>query len=389
MSFGLYIHIPYCEKRCAYCDFATYEPTDIMPFSEYFKLLKLELKNLHPLITEEITSIYFGGGTPSFVPPEYILSIIEEIAIQKIAVSDQCEKTIEINPASGSAARISRLVEIGFNRFSVGFQTSHAGHLKILNRAHKTSQSLEVLQYLLNNNLNFSTDLLFALPHQTVAELDEDIDFLLGFRPKHISPYCLTLSKSHPLTALQPLEDLQVEMFGLIYQRLTENGYRQYEISNFSLPGFESKHNLIYWTDQPYLGIGLSAHSYLKSIGPWGVRFWNSASPDQYRKNVVERPAGNLEAVNFYGEGREVLAKHQSVTDYCHTSLRISKGLSLDSVRIKYGSVVSGLIQRRLTLLSHQNLVQEVGSCWCLTRDGVLLSNRVFEALTILPEDKL
>lgn len=390
MSFGIYVHIPYCIQRCTYCDFATYEQYKILPPHKYVELLFEEIrqkKNYFP--ARPLDTLYFGGGTPSLIPSEFIVAIIQELAKHGYTTGPQTEITIEINPATVDEKKLAMYLSAGVNRFSVGAQTFEDRLLKMVHREHNAQQTLDTLALLRKYNLNFSFDILFALPSQSLDGLKQDVDIAIQQGAKHISPYCLTVPEGHPLSKGRPVEDDQVEMFEVISNRLVENGFRQYEISNFSLPGFESRHNILYWADEEYWGLGLSAHSYSKST-PWGLRFWNPSAIGEYEKQILSSNGLEFKGPETHlpKEQFESLKKHQSLTDFCHTSLRMLQGLNPEKLVSKFSPATAekvGLILRRLQ--AHKWVQIDDNGHWCLTKEGLLLSNQIFAQLTFLEDE--
>lgn len=388
MALGVYVHIPYCIQRCTYCDFATYEQSKILPPDHYVELLFKEIRQKHRYYSpQSLDTIYFGGGTPSLIPAHLIVSIIKELARFGFTTRPDTEITIEINPATINEEKLKIYLDNGINRFSVGAQTFDDRLLKMVNREHSAKQTLDTLDLLRRYNLNFSFDILFALPSQTVDGLKRDIKIAIEQGAKHLSPYCLTVPDGHPLSKGRPIEDEQVEMFDIIAEELAKNNFQQYEISNFSIPGFESRHNLLYWIDEPYWGLGLSSHSYSKD-SQWGTRYWNLNSIGEYQKQILEydgqelsNPAKHLPAAQY-----EVLEMHQALTDFCHTSMRLMRGLSQEQLAKKFPSMhqkVEGILDG----LKNKSWIQYDNEHWSLTREGLVLSNKVFQDLTFLPED--
>jgi oxygen-independent coproporphyrinogen-3 oxidase len=387
MSLGIYVHIPYCLQRCSYCDFATYEQSQIMPPKQYLQLLTeeiLQTKSFHA--GQAVSTIYFGGGTPSLLPADDIVYLLETLAKNGFAPGPEAEITIEINPATISPSKMQAYLRAGVNRFSVGAQTFDDALLKSVRREHDAAQTRETLSLLKSFNVNYSFDILFALPGQTVEGLKKDLDEVIQFRPNHVSPYCLTVPESHPLAKGRPLEDTQLEMFELISKILTAAGYERYEISNFCLKGFESKHNSLYWNGAEYWSLGLSAHSYAHR-GDWGIRYWNPSSLNDYealilknRGQVFKSPGANLPDANF-----ERLEIHQALTDFCHTRLRTTAGLSESELLLKFGIKIAPLIQGSLVHLTNEGLLTRSGKdSWRLTEQGLVVSNQVFSAFTYL-----
>lgn len=385
MKFGVYVHIPYCLQRCSYCDFATYVHTEIIPPQDYLLLLQSEIRRRANWIgPRPLDTLYFGGGTPSLVDPQIISAVIASLKESGFDLRPGAEVTIEINPATISDEKLDAYLAMGVNRFSVGAQTFNDDLLRSVRREHSSDDTRHTLDLLRSRNLNYSFDLLFALPGQTLAGLELDLNQVESYLPPHVSPYCLTVPESHPLAKLSLPEALQIEMFEMISSRLEAMGYAQYEISNFCRPGFESRHNSLYWDNDEYWGIGLSSHSYLLRE-KWGVRFWNPKNLDQYQKQKMDAQqiSSELDPEHF-----EVLERHQALTDYCHISLRRAQGLSLLALANRFGHSVMDLVQAEVDKMSEKGLLRQgPGGCFSLTKTGILMSNQVFSKLTFLEED--
>lgn len=389
MAFGVYIHIPYCIQRCTYCDFATYEQSKIMPPEKYVELLFKEIRQKHRYYTpQKLDTIYFGGGTPSLIPANLIVAIIKELGRFGFTTGPETEITIEINPATINEDKLKTYLDAGINRFSVGAQTFDDRLLKMVHREHSAKQTLETLELLRAHKLNFSFDILFALPSQTVEGLRKDVQIAMQQGASHISPYCLTVPDGHPLSKGRPLDEEQVEMFDLIAAELSKNGFQQYEISNFALPGRESRHNMLYWVDEPYWSLGLSAHSYSKE-SPWGTRYWNLNSIGEYEKQILAFDGQELSSPiqHLPSNQYEILEMHQALTDFCHTSMRLMRGLSRQQTEDKFPMEISTKVFAILDNLVKQSWVQYDKGHWSLTREGLVLSNRVFQELTFLKQD--
>ncbi len=379
---GVYIHIPYCLQRCTYCDFATYVHDEILPPEKYVELVKKEIslkKNIYSkkYAEKNLSTIYFGGGTPSLISADLIIDLISELSKQGFTTGPETEITIEINPATVDPHKLEKYLAAGVNRFSVGAQTFHDRLLKSVNREHNAKQTFETLKLLKGYGLNFSFDLLFALPTQTLAELESDVDTAVDLGSSHISPYCLTVPEGHPLSKNRPLEDEQIEMFNIIHKKLTAKKFNRYEISNYGLKNKESQHNLLYWKDKPYWGLGLSAHSYAKNT-TWGERFWNASNINIYEQDIL---SGEIKSKDSQ---IEILEKHQALTDFCHTSLRVSEGLSLKEIKTKFGSENIAEITQIANSLVQRSLLNQINESYQLTDSGIMISNQIFEKFTFL-----
>lgn len=384
--FGVYVHIPYCLQRCTYCDFATYVHTEIKPPEFYVEQVKKEILNRKNLFAaRDLSTLYFGGGTPSLIPAELIVELISELAKFGYTTGPATEVTIEINPATVDERKLEIYLNAGVNRFSVGAQSFSDRLLKMVHREHNSEQTIQTLELLKKYNLNFSFDLLFALPTQTPAELRNDVTIAVQLGSKHISPYCLTVPEAHPLSKNRPLDTEQIEMFQIIDSELTKNNFEQYELSNYAQRGFESKHNTIYWTDVEYWGLGLSAHSYSKLL-PWGTRFWNQNAFDIYTGQMQsETPLSGI--AQFPEKQKENLEKHQSLTDFCYTSLRLSSGLSVEKLVRKFGEPAAEMIKKIAEPLISSGHMRKAGAHLQLTASGLIISNQLFEKFTFLRED--
>ncbi len=388
MEIAVYVHIPYCLQRCRYCDFTTFEWNEILPPEEYVGLVREEIRRRHHFVPgRDLTSIYFGGGTPSLLSAELIVAILEELANAGFQKTAKTEVTIEINPATITEEKLAFYVAAGINRFSVGAQTFSDPLLTLCGRKHTADDTRKTLDLLASRNLNYSFDLLFALPGQTLADLDQDLIEVLRYSPPHLSGYCLTVPEGHPMSSGRPLENVQISMFERIEERLASVGILKYEISNFAKPGFESQHNLVYWQDRLYWGLGLSAHSYFPNIKN-GVRFWNPKVVADFKSQVNSSDARK----HFFSQGlpdsqQEHLRVHEALTDFCHMHLRITAGLSLSALRNKFGHLAVEHVLPRLERLKTGGLLEQPGDFMRLTARGQMVSNLVFAELLFSAEE--
>lgn len=361
----------------------------IIPPERYFQLVHQEIRQRAQFFPPApLHSLYFGGGTPSLVDSNFLKDTVSVLRQEGFELTSKSECTIEINPATVSEKKLNDYLDFGINRFSVGAQTFKDSLLKSVHREHNAQDTLNTLSLLRKYNLNFTFDILFGLPGQSLEDLRRDLEITMHQGAKHISPYCLTVPEGHPLSKIRPPEDEQIEMFELIHSTLLASGFEQYEISNYAIPGFESRHNLLYWQDQPYWGIGLSSHSY-SNESDWGLRFWNANNIKEYEKQIVaaeglhfKSPSQALPSGQF-----EILEKHQALTDFCHTSLRIHEGLSLDQVRLKFGAKVAAGVGAICQNLIQHGVLETHSNCYRLTRQGQFVSNQVFERLTFFADD--
>lgn len=389
MPLSVYVHIPYCLQRCRYCDFTTFEWKEILPPEQYVEQVIQEIRRRHHFWTEtEIATLYFGGGTPSLLAPELIVAICRELANVGFTFQDKAEITIEINPATLTEEKLETYLSAGINRFSVGAQTFNDQLLTMCGRKHSAAETRTTLDLL--KNYNYSFDLLFALPGQTLKDLSRDLEEVLQYRPPHLSAYCLTVPESHPMSIGRPPEREQIAMFAMIEREILKIGLKKYEISNFAKPGFESRHNGVYWRDQNYWGLGLSSHSYRRKSGTYGMRFWNPKSLKEYASQVNNEGESFESVLKDKSNAQfEKLAAHEALTDFCHMFLRTTAGMSENAVRQKFANVPLAWpeLEPRLQGLLQRELLMRVRGNWKLTREGQLLSNQVLEELTFLTAD--
>ncbi len=329
--------------------------------------------------SKKIKTLYFGGGTPSLLSLAQIEAILKQIR-SVYTFAENPEITLEINPGTLSLKDFKDLTNLGVNRFCLGLQTFNPSFLKACGREHSPKQTFKDLENMSSLDINFSVDLLFGLPNQSILDLNDDLDKLLEFNPKHVSPYNLTLPKQHFFNKNRPPDEIQIEMMKVITNRLQERQIFRYEISNYAQKSYESQHNKGYWEDLDYLGLGIGAHSYLKDSGNWGSRFWNTSSYSHYQKCVADETRPYQRA--------EVLKINESLTDFCHTLLRQTKGMHRQDLLLKFGqkSLPSELWES-LAKLEQKGLLSYKNNRWALTSTGFEMPNEVFRELCFLEED--
>ncbi|HOM72334.1 MAG TPA: radical SAM family heme chaperone HemW, partial [Armatimonadota bacterium] len=282
-----YVHIPFCRAKCFYCDFNSYPGRENL-FKDYVTALILEINRAEP-VEAELDSVYFGGGTPTILPPDALASVLDAIN-SRFGISGSAEVTVEANPGTVDASSISELCKAGFNRLSIGVQSFNDDILERIGRIHTTSEARSAIMQGRDAGFsNISIDLMYALPDQTIEDWQNTLDAALEISPEHISLYELTVEEGTVFGNLRrkcqinlPDEDLQIEMYTLAINSLTNAGYEHYEVSNFAKPGYRSRHNQVYWRNEPYFGFGAGASGY---IG--GTRYTNISSPDFYIERLL------------------------------------------------------------------------------------------------------
>lgn len=363
---GIYVHIPFCKKKCNYCDFISFS-CDEKIISDYFETLKKEIQN-YDIEKRKVSSIYFGGGTPSYPDSSFIVDILNTIK-EKFEVNEDCEITIEVNPGTVTKDKLADYKNAGFNRLSIGLQSTHDRLLKLIGRIHKFNDFLET--YNISKNVGFNNinvDLMLALPTQTEDELIQSINKVIDLNPNHISLYSLILEENTKLyEQVQNKElnlcdeELERKMYWKTKKILEENGYNHYEISNFSKKGFESKHNLACWNQEEYLGFGLAAHSYLN-----GKRFLNSESIDEYIKN-------NKIQIN---ETQDDLARRK---EFMLLGLRKIEGVSISEFERRFRINPLFYFRFEISKLTDEELIEVDLDNIKLTDKGLDLANKAFE----------
>lgn len=369
----LYIHVPFCRKKCHYCAFISKIPEN-NELIEYPALLIRELQ-FHTKVARPLESIYFGGGTPSLLKPEQVARLLEEIADQ-MDIKKEAEITLEANPGTVDEISLKAYRNAGINRISLGVQSFDDCFLTCLGRIHSTEQSRQAFQAARQAGFtNVSIDLIHSLPGQNLNQWRTELQRAVDLAPEHISIYGLTVEEGTPFAQMYPAdspeladEDLSADMYEYTDEFLTGSGFEHYEIANYARPGYRSRHNSGYWRRDGYLGLGVAAHSFLRD--GHGVRFSNPDSLEVYRQGVL---SGQLERIDELP-----LTEGEAMAEYMFLGLRLADGVSKHaferefgrSIDAAYGSVPTDLERLGLLLQSDEKLA--------LTRRGMLLSNRVF-----------
>ena len=341
---GLYIHIPFCKKKCNYCDFASY-PSCISRADEYIEALCREMQLYKG---EKLNTIYFGGGTPSILSSLQLGKILNSV-FGSFKVSQNAEITLEANPGTVDFKKAKEISSMGINRISLGAQSFSDSELKTLGRLHSSKDTLLAYSHFENAGItNISLDLMYALPGQTMSSLSTSIEQMLKLKPKHLSCYGLKIEDGTPFYSMlskgeikEKSDDEYADMYEMICRKFSSSGYVQYELSNFSIPDYESKHNVKYWSGKEYIGIGLGASSYYKDS-----RFTRTTDFNKY--------LNSFENSEFYK-----LSKEDKMSEYMFLSLRLTKrgavkeefkklfGMNIESI---YGGVISKHIKNGFIL---------------------------------------
>ena len=370
---GIYIHIPFCKRRCIYCDF--FSTTQSEKKSAYVHALCRELEMRKDYLEgEDIETIYLGGGTPSQLLREELEKIFNHI-YKVYPVKEDAEITLEANPDDLTPEYVAMLRQLPINRISMGIQTFQEETLKLLHRRHTAVQAIEAFRRCREAGFqNISIDLMYGLPGETLDTWRADLQQAIDLRPEHISAYHLIYEEGTALWKLREQhqveeadEDLSVSLFSTLIEQLSEAGYQHYEISNFSLPGLHSHHNSSYWTGKKYLGCGPSAHSFN------GVsRQWNVASLESYMKGVEE---GELDVEV------EELDLYTRYNDFVLTSIRTAWGMPLSKLRSDFGEELYRYCMRMAKPHLEQGVLEIGEDVLRLTRKGIFVSDGIMSDL--------
>lgn len=366
---GIYLHIPFCKRRCIYCDF--FSTTQSEKKSAYITALckELEIRKEY-LQNEPIETIYFGGGTPSQLEESDFNRIFNTIYKNYPIISNP-EITLEANPDDLIPPYISMLRTLPFNRLSIGIQTFNEDILKLLQRRHTAIQAKEAFYNCREAGFgNISIDLMYGLPGESISTWEYDLKQAVGMQPEHISAYHLIYEEGTVLWKLREEqrveeadEDLSVELFSMLIHRLKDAGYSHYEISNFCLPDKHSRHNSSYWTGKKYLGCGPSAHSY-----DGQSRQWNIASLDRYITSTeAGKTAFDIEYLDLYTR----------YNDFIITSVRTRWGLPLDQLQKEFGNKLYNYCMKMAQPHLEQGTLEIKGNILKLTEKGIFVSDGI------------
>lgn len=386
---ALYLHIPFCHTRCYYCDFNTY--AGMLPLREpYVRALLREIALAGEAARgageerRRSRTIFFGGGTPSLLSVDQVARLLDACRCSFV-VDEDAEITLEANPGTLSQERLTGLRATGVNRLSLGAQSFDAQLLKTLGRIHNPDEIEQALRFARAAGfISINLDFMFGLPGQTMRHWQTTLDRALSLRPEHFSLYSLIIEEGTPFFEwtqegrITPGdEDLCADMYEYADERLRDEGYVNYEISNWALPGYESRHNLTYWRNLPYIGLGVGAHSYFG-----GKRYSNERDPQRY---ITLLKQGRLPIVES-----EIVERAQEMSETAFLALRTAQGLHLPTFEARFGTPFAAFAGDRLRHVEEAGLLEYVhddatGPWLRLSKRGRLLGNEVF--MRLLPDD--
>lgn len=372
---GIYFHIPFCKSRCTYCDF--YKTTDTSKISSLIDALQMELTLRNDYLNERtIQTIYFGGGTPSLLSANQISNLLNECK-KMYSISEEAEITLEANPDDLEINYLHQLRNVGINRLSIGIQTFSAQGLKLMNRRHTPDQAIDAVK---NAQIagfdNISVDLIYGIPHMENEQWQANLDTIFKMNIQHLSAYHLTYHRNTVLwkrlkkgTIREIDEQQSVEQFEMLSATAEKNGFIQYEVSNFALPGYFSKHNSSYWKQTEYIGIGPSAHSFNMQN-----RQWNVSNLETYLSSIIE---GKVPCET------EILSTNDKFNDYIITSLRTIWGVDMQYVEQNFGNkLLSDLIKMATKYIDNEQLSIDSNKMF-LTKKGIFISDKIMSDLIV------
>lgn len=399
----LYLHIPFCERKCAYCDFLS-APADLPVRISYIKKLQEEIAYYGAQYGEyQVSSIFFGGGTPTILEGYQLAAILETVK-EHFNITTDAEITVECNPGTLTAGKAEKLVQAGFNRLSMGLQSADDRELQLLGRIHNFAQFLESYDLARKAGFrNINVDLMSALPGQTLKSWQDTLQKVTALRPEHISAYSLIIEEGTPFyerfaederireegghPRLLPEEDVERQMYELTETFLHTKGYERYEISNYAKPGYECRHNCGYWTRKDYLGLGLGASSLVEH-----QRFQNTSDLKTYLEQEYspqcegqhEHIAETIQLQEETGLTQtghhihiETLDKKSEMEEFMFLGLRLMVGISRQQFEKKFQVTLNSVYGEVLRKLKGEHLIEEVAGYVRLTEHGIDVSNYV------------
>ncbi len=380
---SLYLHIPFCHTRCYYCDFNTY--AGMLPLREpYVRALLSEIALAGELAqhadggVRRSRTLFFGGGTPSLLTVEQVTRLLHACR-EAFAVDEDAEITLEANPGTLNREQLAGLRAAGINRLSLGSQSFDAELLKTLGRIHTPEEITQALHHARAAGFtSINLDFMFGLPGQTMRHWQETLDQALALHPEHFSLYSLIIEEGTPFYTwaeegriIPGDEDLCADMYEYADERLQGEGYINYEISNWALPGHASRHNLTYWQNLPYLGLGAGAHSFFAD-----KRFSNERDPQVYIQTLKKRQLPIVES--------ETIERLQQMSETAFLALRMAQGLHLPTFEERFAESFASFVGNRLRIVEEAGLLEQDDGWLRLSKRGRLLGNEVF--MRLLPD---
>ena len=376
---GIYIHVPFCKSKCAYCDFNSSVCQSAERMTAYVDALVAHMESYRAAAQNyEPNTVFIGGGTPTALPPEELFRIVKAVK-HNFKLTKNAEFTIEANPATVSYDTLAKLRRMGVNRLSMGLQSAHENELQALSRVHTRkdfAHSFKMARDAKFDNIN--VDLMFGIPYQTTETLLHTIRYLTRVQPEHISLYDLKIEPGTPfyknyseIAPYLPDDDTEADMYISAIEMLRNAGYYQYEISNFARPGHMCAHNLKYWNCDEYLGFGVSAHSYFN-----GSRFSFTADVDRYMQGVTVKDS----RVRITDEC-DILEERERMGEYIMLRLRLTAGLDVREFFRRFGMSFETLYAGKCQKFIQNGFMTVKNGVYALTPSGMFISNYILSDL--------
>lgn len=381
---SLYLHIPFCRHRCAYCDFNTYTTVSTLQ-ERYVQALMQEIKQVAKLADmvgqkRPFHTLFFGGGTPSLLSVNQLQRILECVQ-ETFGMTQEAEITLEANPDTVDERYLINLRQVGINRMSFGVQSARADDLAMLERTHDFATVVDVVSQARAAGFdNLSLDLIYGLPRQSISSWIKTLEAVLPLMPDHLSLYCLTIEPGTPLhrwltsgRIIRPDADLAAEQYQVACQILADRGFEHYEISNWAMPKHECRHNMTYWRNQEYLGLGAGAHGQAN-----GYRYGLVKRPRVYIRRMDEGDEGVFPLSNAMAESHKV-SQREAMSDTVIMQLRLlQEGLDLTAFKQKFGQNLDDAFDGTVSQLIDWDLLTQTDDRLLLTERGRFISNQVF-----------
>lgn len=370
---GIYVHIPFCKQKCNYCDFTSFCNKDDL-VKDYIDCLKEEIISKSNL-DYHISTVYIGGGTPSYIKPKYIEEILLEIE-HSFDLDTNAEISMELNPGTATKKNLDDYFQIGINRLSIGLQSANDDILKLIGRIHNYNDFEKTIKYAREVGFrNINVDTMIGLPSQNIYDVEKTLINLINLEIPHISVYSLIIEPNTKLEKMVdkkevelPDEEMERYMYWYAKRKLEENGYLHYEISNFAKVDRRCKHNIDCWNQNEYLGFGVSSASYENK-----VRYVNTSSIENYINNIKNKQSFKNVRIE------EKQTKKMMMNEYMMLGLRKINGVNLNAFQIKFGENALDVFNKKITKLLEEDLVQLNSGNIRLTNKGLDLANLVWE----------
>lgn len=368
---GIYIHIPFCKRKCYYCDFNSYANME-ESFKPFKEAIMREIRNRKDELKDIFTSIYIGGGTPNVLPPFYIENILDEI-YKYYDISNDAEISIELNPGLIDDEKLKTYKRIGINRISIGLQAWQDKLLKKIGRIHTIHDFIENYDMATKYFDNINIDIMYALPDQIFDDFKETLSNVVSLKPTHISCYGLILEegtvfyKLYEENKIKPADDeFEMMMYHYVIEFLQKNGYKHYEISNYAIPGYECRHNTLYWKDLQYIGFGPGAYSFVNNRRCGNVK-------------DIKKYIEMMNRTGYAIEDIDVLDEKDKMSEYMFLGLRMMDGVYDKDFKTRFGKSMFSIFKNAIDKNIGLNLLIREGDNIKLTQKGIDVSNNVFE----------